>query len=339
MTTAWYQGAYWVWLLSPLTLLFWMLSSLRRWAYRRGIFASSKPDAFIIVVGNISVGGNGKTPVVIALTKWFQQQKLRVGVLSRGYGGSATTFPHSVSRTDAASVVGDEPKLIAQRTGAPVVIDPKRTRGATSLKNLHKCDVIICDDGLQHYALQRDIELVVMDDRGVGNGKLLPMGPLREGKWRLNTIDAIIHNVQTEGEQAALERVSVPQYAMKLQGYQCVRVTDQHTVSIDAFRQQHDGFTAIAGIGAPARFFNYLAQLKLSAAKTISFNDHHKFEKADLPQGVVLMTEKDAVKVEALGHEQCWYLPIEASLPEEFYQQIEKTLPQSILNLRSQNGI
>ncbi|MCW8108580.1 tetraacyldisaccharide 4'-kinase [Alteromonas ponticola] len=340
LSQAWYKGAWWVWGLLPLAILFWLLSSLRRWCYRSGILSSSKPDAFIIVIGNISVGGNGKTPVVIALANWFQQRNIRVGVLSRGYGGNATSFPHSVNATDPAYLVGDEPKLIANRTGVPVVIDPTRTRGAAYLKDKFNCDVILCDDGLQHYALKRDFELVVMDNRGVGNGKLLPMGPLREGQWRLNTVDAIILNNHGERQAGILNSVSVPQYPMSLLAQNCVSVMDSsHIISIDKFREDYARFTALAGIGAPERFFNYLAQHNLHAQKKVSFNDHHSFERADIPNGVVLMTEKDAVKVKSIGHDQCWYLPIVAQLPDSFYLQLEKALPQPIKQLRSQDGV
>nr|WP_269468657.1 tetraacyldisaccharide 4'-kinase [Alteromonas sp. ASW11-130] len=314
----------------PFAVIFWLLSSLRRKCYQIGILPSSKPDAFIIVVGNISVGGNGKTPVVVELTKWFQQRQIEVGVLSRGYGGSASSFPHKVSNNDSAMLVGDEPKLIANRTGVPVIIDPKRTRGAAYLRETYNCKVIICDDGLQHYALKRDMELVVMDNRGVGNGKLLPMGPLREGAWRLNTVDAIIHNSQLEDKNTPPASVSAPQYRMHLQGDNCINVSDpDKVINLKNFRQQFGAFTAMAGIGSPKRFFNYLIQHGLSPQKTLSFSDHHQFQKADIPPGVVLMTEKDAVKIETFGHEQCWYLPIEAQLPDAFYRLIEKTFSQS----------
>ncbi len=335
LTKAWYNKALWTWILFPLAAFFWFLSSVRRLGYRIGLLPSSKPDAFVIVVGNISVGGNGKTPVVIALAHWFKERNVRVGVLSRGYGGTATSFPHEVSHTDPAALVGDEPKLIANRTGVPVVIDPKRTRGASYLKNEHNCDVIICDDGLQHYALKRDFELVVMDNRGVGNGRLLPMGPLREGQWRLNTIDAILHNVQAE-QDIKRDTASVPQYAMKLVGDNCIKVINQdEKISLTAFQERFKSFTAMAGIGSPERFFSFLRQRDLIPQRTVSFADHQKFAKEDIPEGVVLMTEKDAVKLTDFGHEHCWYLPVEAKLPDEFYQQLEKTIPQSILQLRS----
>ncbi|WP_332308831.1 tetraacyldisaccharide 4'-kinase [Salinimonas marina] len=194
---AWYRRRWWLWLLWPLTMLFAVLSASRRYLFKAGFKTSARPDGcFIIIVGNISVGGNGKTPVVIELAEYLHKQGLRPGILSRGYGGSATAFPHTVRSQDSAAKVGDEPQLMAVRTGLPVVIDPVRARGAQWLSEKHQCNVIICDDGLQHYALQRDMEIVVMDERRFGNGRLLPMGPLREGVWRLDTVDLILHNVQ-----------------------------------------------------------------------------------------------------------------------------------------------
>jgi tetraacyldisaccharide 4'-kinase len=203
----WYQTLWYHWpillLLSPLAGFFWLLSALRRKLFLLGIKSSEKLPVTIIVVGNISVGGNGKTPLVIELAQWLRQQGYHPGVLSRGYGGKSKHYPLSVNTSSDAAVVGDEPVLMRQHLACPMVVDPQRSRGAKMLHQQFKCDVIICDDGLQHYALQRDIEIVVMDGkRRCGNGFLLPVGPLREGQWRLKSVDFVIVNggMVTNGE-------------------------------------------------------------------------------------------------------------------------------------------
>ncbi|MEW9796776.1 tetraacyldisaccharide 4'-kinase [Alteromonas sp. CYL-A6] len=320
---AWYTGNPLLWLLLPLSALFWLISSLRRKGYQLGILKAYRPRARVIVVGNISVGGNGKTPVVIALAEHYKKQGRQVGVVSRGYGGKCNTFPYRVRHDDPADKTGDEPLLIARRTGLPVVIDPVRARGVKALEALG-CTLIICDDGLQHYALARDVEIVVMDNRQCGNGKLMPMGPLREGRWRLNTVDVIVHNSGSE-EPVLLDDVTTPQVAMTLSGGKLVNVNapaeSRTLTSLGA-----TPCIAIAGIGNPARFFSQLSGQGVVLSDTMAFADHHQFVDDDIPDGLVLMTEKDAVKMHGIAHDNCWYLPVEADLPPLFYQQIDAAL-------------
>ncbi|MBU2976983.1 tetraacyldisaccharide 4'-kinase [Alteromonas sp. C1M14] len=321
----WYTSDKRVWLLWPLTLLFGLLSCIRRWLYRVGIKKRHQGPAFTIVVGNITVGGNGKTPVVIALVEYFKSQGIAVGVLSRGFGGSQTHFPHHVQASNRPDEVGDEPKLIAARTDVPVVIDPKRARGADHLAHVLGCDVIVCDDGLQHYGLHRDVELVVMDNRGVGNGHLLPMGPLREGLWRLDTVHGIIINGDKSALSPAITQRACPVYQMALKGNQFVNLKSGERVDVGYFNDKKSA-VALAGIGNPQRFFSHLSSMGLVLDDTFVFPDHHVFSAADIPTRTVLMTEKDAVKVAPLAHHDCWYLPVDAQLPPSFYTFIDTRL-------------
>lgn len=305
------------WLLAPLSLLFLVLSSLRRVLFRLGVKSQQHPGVPVVVVGNISVGGNGKTPVVIAAVEWLIQAGYKPGVLSRGYGGSCQRFPHIVNAGDAASVVGDEPRLMASRLPCAVVIDPKRTRGAQALV-AQGCNVIICDDGLQHYALKRDIEWVVMDDRKVGNGCLLPMGPLRELPSRLNNIDALIHNGSAPYAPHANNARVMTLRPGKVKNVQ----RPELEISLDELSTRYaNDLTAMAGIGNPQRFFDSLQALNISLSATFSFSDHHQFIADDIPSTPVIMTEKDAVKCAAIAHKDCWYLTVDAKLPDDLRQQ------------------
>jgi len=318
----WYRGHVVFYLIAPLTLLFYVLSALRRKLYKLGILKSTRCDAKVIVVGNISVGGNGKTPVVLALASYYKNKEIKVGILSRGYGGKSSSYPKEVTLATPASEVGDEPKLLKSRANVTVVVDPVRSRGAEYLASELGCDVIICDDGMQHYALKRDVEIVVMDERRLGSGFLLPMGPLREGRWRLNTVDAIIHNTSSDVEEIA---TLTKEYSMALEGNSFQSVANPERVkSIDSFLGE--SLSAIAGIGYPQRFFDTLNSMGLTIKTAIPFADHHNFEPSDIPSGTVLMTEKDAVKITAFAHQDCWYLPVTAKIAPEFYEHIDNLL-------------
>ena len=320
----WHKGAWWVWLLSPLVLLFWSVSHIRRLAYLFGIKQSTRVNASVIIVGNISVGGNGKTPVVLALAQYFSHKGKRVGILSRGYGGKSDTYPRQVLETDSPEEVGDEPRLLAIRSGVPVVVDPLRARGARFLCDELHCDIIICDDGLQHYALARDIELVVMDERLIGSGFLMPMGPLREGRWRLATVDAIIHNRQNN-TQPHLASGTTPQFMMALEAEQPTSVKN-NVKRTELTYFQGKRVTALAGIGAPERFFSQLTGLGVHLDKTCPYPDHYQFSPEDIPSGTVLMTEKDAVKVAGFAHDDCWFLPVTAKIDDAVFTLIENKL-------------
>jgi tetraacyldisaccharide 4'-kinase len=316
---AWYQNRPLVWLLAPLTVLFWALSGTRRLAFKLGLKKRYKLSVPVIVVGNISVGGNGKTPLVVYLAKWLQEQGYRPGVLSRGYGGTSSHYPLQVSADADPAIVGDEPLLMMQNLTCPLVVDPNRPRGGKMLLEQLACDLIICDDGLQHYALQRDVEILVMDGhRRLGNGYLLPMGPLREGAWRLNTVDLVVVN----GNKA-----SRGEHLMALESGLLTNILcpDKHKdlAEIDT------PVVAAAGIGNPQRFFDLLQQRQVKLKSTLVFADHHQFTAADLPQETLLMTEKDAVKCRHFAHPDWWYLPVEAKLSEQTKQQLLSILQQS----------
>jgi tetraacyldisaccharide 4'-kinase len=318
----WYSPSWYHWpviiLLLPLTALFWGLSGLRRWLFRLQIKPSVSIPALVIVVGNISVGGNGKTPLVVYLAKRLRQEGYHPGVLSRGYGGKNARYPLTVDHLSNVDLVGDEAILMRQHINCPLVVDPIRPRGAMELVEKHKCDVIICDDGLQHYALNRDIEIVVMDgQRRCGNHLLLPAGPLREAAWRLDTADFLVLNggLVTNGE-----------YLMSLESGKLINVKyPNKSLSINDLRSP---VTALAAIGNPQRFFSLLEKKRVKLKDQISFVDHHAFIKKDIPSGTVIMTEKDAVKCTQIVHDDCWYLPVSARLTNQFESQLLQKLKQ-----------
>lgn len=321
---AWYQGSLWVWLLWPLSLVFMLVASIRKALYSWNVLGVNRVKIPVIVVGNITVGGNGKTPIVIALANHFADKGLKVGVLSRGYKANARHFPRIVDVSDSAAEVGDEPLLIAKRTSAVVIIDPVRSRGAAALQNDCQCDLIICDDGLQHYALARDVEIAVVDERHLGSGHRLPMGPLREGRNRLRHVDCIIHNVNVSNVE--LFRFSgVAEFTMSLKADRLINLNNA-SLSLPAETKDNASATAVAGIGNPQRFFTALKQLGWNLSESIAFSDHAEYQVKDIPEGKVITTEKDAVKLSGIAHDDCWYLPVSAVLPFAFYQLIDAKL-------------
>ncbi len=313
---SWYNKSPLILFLLPLTLLFWLISSIRRVLYRLKLLKSTRVSALVIVVGNISVGGNGKTPLVVFLCHWLKQNGYRPGVISRGYGGNGISYPKTVDAESKPEHVGDEAVMMKQHVGCPLVVDPKRARGATFLIEEHQCDVIVCDDGLQHYALKRDIEIVVIDgQRRFGNGFLLPMGPLRESQKRLDSVDFRVTNGgKTKGNE----------YLMSLEPGQLVNVKyPQQTKPIASINRS---VNAAAAIGNPKRFFDLLTAKNVKLKKTMIFNDHHLFRESDLPKDMVIMTEKDAVKCREFAHDDWWYLPVSAKLTEHFKKELQTRL-------------
>ena len=262
----------------------------------------------VIVVGNINVGGSGKTPAVIWLANQLKQQGYKPAVISRGYGGNATQAT-SVTPASLTSIVGDEPVLIASRCDCPVWVGADRVDAATALLKAHpECNVIISDDGLQHYRLKRDVEIAIADNASLQTACLLPAGPLREAPWRLKTVDAIVCNG---------EKVIANAYQMQLVGEQFYNLTDK-SLTANAADFKHKKVTAIAGIGKPERFFEHLRQLGLSFA-SIGFADHYAYSAQDLAHidcDAIIMTEKDAVKCKLFARTNCWVLPVQASIDE-----------------------
>lgn len=297
--------------LLPLSWLFRALVALRRAYYRWRNRARPRLPASVIVIGNISVGGTGKTPLVIWLAELLKSHGYKPGIVSRGYGGSAATWPQFVDGESDPYQVGDEPVVIAQRTACPVIVAPDRVNAACALLNRYRCDVLISDDGLQHYPLLRDIEIVVIDgSRGLGNGRCLPAGPLREPPSRLREVDFVI--VQGGATAAA-------QYPMTLHADEAVSLLDSDLRrSLGSFAGER--LHAVAGIGNPARFFDMLSArgLEVEAHK---FADHHRFTARDLgfdDARPVLMTEKDAVKCRSFAQPYHWYLPVAVRLDDRF---------------------
>lgn len=294
-------------LLWPLSLLYGAITWLIRLSFQRGWRKSWRAPCPVIVVGNLTAGGNGKTPIVIWLVQALQQRGLRAGVVSRGYGGKAERYPLLVTAETPTAQAGDEPVLIAQRTQAPVAVAPQRRLAVEGLLAAHDLDVIITDDGLQHYALQRDREIVVVDGiRRFGNGWWLPAGPMRERASRLQTVNAVIVN---GGD------VQADEIAMTLQPGLAVNLTSGATLEL----AQLPEIVAMAGIGHPPRFFNTLKQQGIQPVAEIAFADHHAYSEDELQrltqaQQCLLMTEKDAVKCRGFARPNWWYLPVDAHL-------------------------
>ncbi|PJG57765.1 tetraacyldisaccharide 4'-kinase [Aeromonas cavernicola] len=317
----WYGQSGWRWWLAPLALLFAMISGIRRYAYRHGWCQSYRSSLPVIVVGNISVGGNGKTPVVVWLVEQLQARGFHPGVVSRGYGGKAPYYPYPLDVTTTPAEAGDEPVLIARRCGCPVVVAPKRAEAVRLLEQRGEVDIIITDDGLQHYGLARDIELVVVDGvRRFGNACLLPMGPLREPVTRLKRVDAILCN---GGAPAPGE------YAMGLVANEPRRVCDDAPL-MAALSTPID---AMAGIGHPPRFFATLTALGYQLDQQVAYDDHHPFARDELVERFaskpLLMTEKDAVKCREFALENWWYLPVSAALPSALLDSLLHKLAES----------
>lgn len=300
--------------LLPLSWLFAALAALRRWLFRHGVLRQERMAVPLIVIGNITVGGSGKTPVVLWLAQLLRNRGFHPGIISRGYGGSAEA-PRVVLDADAPALVGDEPLLLARRSGCPVWIARRRVAAARALLAAHpECDVLIADDGLQHYRLARDFEIAVMDERGVGNGWFLPAGPLREPLSRLAGVDAIVLNGGAFPTHLALPQ-SVPRYPMKLFGTVFYRL-DAPADACSAADLRGKRLHAIAGIGNPQRFFDHLHRLGLEFIAH-PFPDHHRFCAADLDfpdADALLMTEKDAVKCAGMGLQETRVLRVDAQV-------------------------
>lgn len=296
-------------LLLPLSWLFCALVALRRAAYRAGWLRSERLPVPVVVVGNITVGGSGKTPLVIWLARYLREQGLHPGIISRGYGGLAAHWPQPVDADSDPHLVGDEPVLMAQYCDCPMAVGPDRVAAARLLLQAHACNIIISDDGLQHYRLVRDVEIAVLDgERRLGNGFCLPAGPLREAPDRLGSVGLRVGNGRAEEGE----------HLMTLQPGAVFHLRDGVQRTLDDFRgcRVH----ALAGIGHPPRFFQLLRDHGIEVIEH-PFPDHHRYAVADVQFGdglPVLMTEKDGVKCRAYGDEHLWSVAVSARLPEAF---------------------
>lgn len=315
----WYGRPTWLLALAPLSVLFRGLAwCRRRWQTHHSV----KPPLPVLVVGNISVGGTGKTPVIIALVKHLQSQGLRPGVITRGYGGKASEC-QTVTGLDDPGVCGDEPVLIAGMANCPVVVGRDRVAAAQYLNDNYACDLILSDDGLQHYRLARDWELAVLDGaRGLGNGWHLPVGPLREPPERLREVQWRL----VQGQVSAALNLPEPLTPMALipTAWQQVRTGVSRPLEL----LNLDDAVAVAGIGNPSRFFASLQALGFSG-ECRPFPDHHRFTAEDLAfagQRQVLMTAKDAVKCQSFAPNNWWALQVSAQLPAEFLESVSNAV-------------
>ncbi len=314
----WYQSSKVAPLLLPFAWLYQGVVKLHRNLYRWKLKKTTHFKVPVIVVGNLTVGGTGKTPFVAWLVQWLQARGYQPGIVSRGYGGRAKQWPQVVNANSDPQLVGDEPVMLAQQVRCPIVVAPDRVAAVKQLLTDYQCDIVVSDDGLQHHALGRQIEIVVIDgERRFGNGYCLPAGPLREPKQRLQQVDFIISN------GAAL----AGEYAMQLVAGDFYQLTNPAN-KMTAKQLQGQTIHAVAAIGHPARFFKQLTKLGLNI-KAHPFPDHYFFKATDLDfadNGLVVMTAKDAIKCQNIAQAQHWCLPVYAEVDPTFGEQFAQCL-------------
>ena len=297
----------------PLSGLYWLVTSCRRLLYRCGLLKTHRVSVPVIVVGNITAGGTGKTPTVIWLARALRARGFSPGIVSRGYGGISSSTPTRVAPDSAASEVGDEPLVLARRSDCPVAVHANRVRAATMLAD-DGVDVIIADDGLQHYRLKRDYEICIIDGaRGLGNRRLLPAGPLREFPARLENVDQLLSNgtLQIAEQRSVAEQNAVP---FDLVATDACRLNGSLKRPLERFSGTI--VHAVAGIGNPTRFFELLRAFGIQVVKH-PFADHAALAVEDLEFGddfEVFMTEKDAVKLGRNVNDKFWYIPVELQM-------------------------
>ncbi len=315
----WYQSGHPLsTLLLPLSWLYSLVARMRRFAYRSGWLPSYRLPVAVIVIGNLTVGGTGKTPLVLWLTGFLRRRGYSPGIVTRGYGGCSEEWPRMVTASSDPREVGDEAVLLARRSGCPVVAGPDRVAAARKLIALGACDIMVTDDGLQHYRLRRDLEILVVDgSRGFGNGRCLPAGPLREPVSRRRHVDFSVCN--GGGCEEGWEMRLVPEGLVNLRNPELSR----EVAALSGHR-----VTAVAGIGNPGRFFKLLRGCGLRLDER-PYPDHHPFSAADAaswPGQPIVMTEKDAVKCEAFAGEDYWYVPVTAQMDPHFEQRLAERL-------------
>lgn len=316
---AWYEGHPLLSVLTPLEGLYRTVVARQRQQFLSGEKAVYRAPVPVLVVGNITVGGTGKTPTILWLIERCRQLGLRVGVVSRGYGAKPPSYPWRVTADGNAAECGDEPLMLVQRSGVPLMIDPNRPRAAQALLAQEPLDILLSDDGLQHHALGRDLELVVIDHaRGLGNGRCLPAGPLREPLERLHDVDACLLNGALQDDASG--------YAMQLRPTMLVNVRSGQRVALSHFASGQT-LHAVAGIGNPERFFTTLEGLHWRPIRH-AFADHAIYTAASLPADELplVMTEKDAVKCRAFARDNWWYLAVDAELSAAFTAWLDEQL-------------
>ncbi|MBD1581416.1 tetraacyldisaccharide 4'-kinase [Pseudoalteromonas sp. S16_S37] len=313
---SWYQSKSWLtFLLLPLSGLFWALSTLRCWSFKVGLSKTFRAHVPVIVVGNIGIGGNGKTPFVLWLVPFLRSLGLEVAVISRGYGSKAPYYPFLVTPDSSVGEAGDEPFLLAARLDCPVVIGADRRASCELINKRYNVDVIISDDGLQHYQMHRDIELCIVDaQRRFGNGCLIPAGPLRELPSRLKNVDLLIENGGNAPLSYTLAQTGIYQVCNNQR-------TEQYPLQ----------GVAISAIGNPQRFENSLRELGISITDTQHFRDHHAYSIEDFKahtNQAIFMTEKDAVKCHAFANDNWYYLRVDAKPSDALQSSIKQILKQ-----------
>lgn len=326
---AWYGDKRWPWLLAPLSLLFRLIALARRAYLSR--FDQQQLSVPVIVVGNISLGGTGKTPLIIALIEHLKQRGFEPGVISRGYGGQAPAYPLLVDAGTPVEHSGDEPLSIALATGCKVCVDPDRLAAGRKLE-AEGCDLLLSDDGLQHYRLGRSLEIAVIDgQRGLGNGLCLPAGPLREAPRRLRQVDWVVVNGSlNERTKAQLNKLAIRDWVpMQIAPDHWQRLVDGEQLAL-----QHLSFgtqvNAVCGLGNPQRFYDTLRQLGLQPLEH-DFPDHYQYRSEDLQferSAPVVMTTKDAVKCRDFARPDWYALAVAAQLPEPFWQALDQKLSE-----------
>ena len=323
----WYKNSLWRYFLYPLTWLYRLVFTLQRRTQLQEQNRYQRPAVPVIIVGNISVGGTGKTPLTLTLLNYLSDLGYKPGVISRGYGGHPPYLPYPVEPASNPEFSGDEPLLIRRRSGCPVVVDPDRQQALSFLTAQFHCDIVVSDDGLQHHRLPRDVEIVVIDgQRRLGNGLCLPAGPLREPPSRLTLVDFVISNGC---------KIPEARHLMTFKPTCFKEVGGERVCALDSFENQK--VNAIAGIGNPQRFFESLEKLNISV-QGHAFADHHGYTAEELTfarQAPLLMTEKDAMKCAGLGLRDAWYLQIEAELQDTFLNELSDKLTTVKNNLSS----
>jgi tetraacyldisaccharide 4'-kinase len=304
----WYNNGKGRFILLPLSALYCAINRYQRKKQTKNLPTLPCP---VIVIGNITVGGTGKTPLTIHIAKLLEEEGYKPAIITRGYGGEATQWPQSVTAQTDPKQVGDEAVLMAARTHIPVYAGANRLQSIDQLLKAHDCDVIISDDGMQHYKLPRDIQIAVIDaTRLFGNGYCLPAGPLREKKERLDRCDLVVVNGSESPQKSWLK--------MMLEGDTLINLKTGQKKALKDFAANK--VNAVTGIGNPQRFYQTLKQGGLNLS-TRSFPDHHNFQALDLGfdnQLEIIMTEKDAVKCKSFAKESMWYLPVTAKMDKRF---------------------
>jgi tetraacyldisaccharide 4'-kinase len=312
----WYQDNPWYYPLVPFSYLYRAVTHVRRQAYQSSILKKHKVDVPVIVVGNLTTGGSGKTPFVIFLSDYLKQRGLKVGLVSRGYGGKPIEAIQSVTVTCSAREVGDEALVLMKQTGCPMVVGRDRAAAAERCLREYNVDVIISDDGLQHYAMARDIEIVMQDAmRGFGNGHCLPAGPLRERVDRLDSVDLVVRYGEMETSD----------FYLASDVFVALDDTSDN-LSLDSFAGKT--VHAVAGIGYPPRFFQHLRALNIDVIEH-PFADHHAYCAADfigMQENPIVMTEKDAVKCRDFGLDNAWVLQARPVASDDLRQGLDAVM-------------